>query len=133
VVGEDTTTNMRFLCIDCGPLKQALVSHSESWVQKFTGLLNQLALHEARAIHEYMHSTSGSLARVPTTLEQLADAVNLHKRAVEDKKKFESRFDPLRCDPLLHTGAIPQTLCKNPPDFTWHMVYRDAGPALNGS
>ena len=42
VVGEDTTTNMRFLSIDCGPLKQTLVGHSEAWVQKFTGLLNQV-------------------------------------------------------------------------------------------
>lgn len=53
VQGEDSTTNMRFLRIDCGPLKQTLIGHCEQWVQKFTGLLNQLALTELKALHEY--------------------------------------------------------------------------------
>jgi dynein heavy chain len=44
---------MRFLRIDCGPLKQTLVGHCEAWVAKFTGLLSQLAAAELRSLHAY--------------------------------------------------------------------------------
>ncbi len=53
VRGEDGATNMRFLRIDCGPLKQTLVGHCEAWVSKFTGLLGQLAATELRALHAF--------------------------------------------------------------------------------
>lgn len=43
---------MRFLRIDCGPLKQTLVGHCEQWVSKFTGLLLQLASAELASLHE---------------------------------------------------------------------------------
>ena len=51
--GEDGATNMRFLRIDCGPLKLTLVGHCEAWVSKFTGLLGQLAATELRTLHTY--------------------------------------------------------------------------------
>jgi len=37
VNAEDVSTNMLFLRIDCGPLKQSLLGHCEAWVEKFTG------------------------------------------------------------------------------------------------
>jgi len=54
--GEDSNTNMRFLRIDCGPLKQTLVGHCEQWVAKFTGLLNALAEQELSALHSHFQS-----------------------------------------------------------------------------
>lgn len=96
VQGEDTTTNMRFLRIDCGPLKQTLVGHCEGWVQKFTGLLNSLASTELSALHDYFKASKESLSHAPSSLDQLAEIVNLHKRLVEEKSATVARFDPLR-------------------------------------
>ena len=59
ITGEDTTTNMRFLRIDCGSLKQTVVGHCEQWVQKFTSLLNQLAHAEIKSIHDYFKCDRG--------------------------------------------------------------------------
>lgn len=50
---EDNTTNMRFLSIDCGPLKQTLVSHCQAWVSKLTGLLHHLATTELKTLLDY--------------------------------------------------------------------------------
>lgn len=96
VLGEDSTTNMRFLRIDCGPLKQMLVGHCEQWVQKFTGLLNQLAAQELSALHDHFQQNAAALAVVPLNMDQLAEVVNLHRRLADEKKKTEMRFEPLR-------------------------------------
>ena len=96
VQGEETTSNMRFLRIDCGPLKQNLISHCEAWAQKFTGLLITLAAAELCSLHEYFKASKEQLSVQPSSLDQLADVVNLHKRLVEEKGRTFSRFDPLR-------------------------------------
>lgn len=53
VAGEDSITNMRFLRVDCAPLKQTLQGHCEMWVAKFTGLLMTMAHQELCAVHDY--------------------------------------------------------------------------------
>lgn len=50
---EETTANIKFLFVDCGPLKQTLTAHCELWKTKLTGLLNNLAAAELRSLHEY--------------------------------------------------------------------------------
>lgn len=96
VQGEDTTTTMRFLRIDCGPLKQTLVGHCEAWVSKFTGLLNSLANSELSSLNEYFRSNREQLSVVPSSLDELAEVVNLHKRLVDERVATEARFEPLR-------------------------------------
>ncbi|KAG1668463.1 hypothetical protein FOA52_005236 [Chlamydomonas sp. UWO 241] len=96
VQGEDTTTTMRFLRIDCGPLKQTLVGHCEAWVAKFTGLLGSLAAAELASLHGYFKANRDALTVVPASLDQLAEVVNLHKRLVDERKATEARFEPLR-------------------------------------
>jgi len=96
VQGEDSITNMHFLRIDCAPLKQTLLGHCEQWVGKFTGLLNSLAATELNAIHEHFTSSAQQLAAHPTTMDQLANLVNLHARLLDERKKMEARFEPLR-------------------------------------
>lgn len=49
---EETTANVKFLFIDCGPLKQTLIAHCELWKTKLTNLLNNLAAAELRSLHE---------------------------------------------------------------------------------
>ncbi|GIM07381.1 hypothetical protein Vretimale_11536 [Volvox reticuliferus] len=94
--GEDSATNMRFLRIDCGPLKQTLVGHCEAWVAKFTGLLGQLALAELKALHAYFKEYREALCVAPASLEQLAELVGLHRRLADERRRTEARFEPLR-------------------------------------
>ena len=85
VVGEETSTNMRFLRIDCGPLKHSLITHCEAWVFKFTGLLNSLAHQELRKIHDIFISNTELLNREVRDLDQLAESVTLLRKMVEGR------------------------------------------------
>lgn len=96
VLAEDATTNMRFLRIDCGPLKQALVGHCEAWTTRFTGLLHRLADTELKSIHEYFRKNAEALSSSPTNLDQLAEGVNLQRKLIDEKRQMTSRFEPLR-------------------------------------
>ncbi len=55
-----------------------------------------LASTELSALHDYFKASKESLSHAPSSLDQLADVVNLHKRLVEEKAATVSRFDPLR-------------------------------------
>jgi len=97
VAHEETTANVNFLFIDCGPLKQALSAHCDLWRGKLTGLLNKQAAAELRALHETFRSGLEALAAAPADLQALAEAVALHQKLVEDRGRLEGRFEPLRC------------------------------------
>lgn len=86
---------MKFLRIDCMPLKQVLLGHCEGWVQKFTDLLSRTSHQELEAILTYMSGTSAKLAKAPATLDQLADAVSLLQQMRDEKQATEERFGPL--------------------------------------
>ena len=74
---------------------QALVGHCEAWRANFTGLLNAIALKELQALHEYFQSNTAALRRPPTTLDKLAEAVQLHRKLTLDKPSIQARFEPL--------------------------------------
>ena len=71
------------------------MGHCEAWRANFTGLLNAIALKELQALHEYFHSNTAALRRPPTTLDKLAEAVQLHRKLTLDKPSFQARFEPL--------------------------------------
>lgn len=50
---EETTANVKFLFVDCGPLKQMLTAHCQLWRSKLTNLLNNLAATELRSLHDH--------------------------------------------------------------------------------
>lgn len=50
---EETTANVKFLFVDCGPLKQMLTAHCQLWRNKLTNLLNNLAATELRSLHDH--------------------------------------------------------------------------------
>lgn len=50
---EEATANVKFLFVDCGPLKQMLTAHCQLWRSKLTNLLNNLAATELRALHDH--------------------------------------------------------------------------------
>lgn len=43
-----------------------------------------------------LQSNLDALSHQPSSLTELGAVVNLHRRLVEEKKKAEARFDPLR-------------------------------------
>jgi hypothetical protein len=96
VAHEETTANVKFLFIDCGPLKQALSSHCDLWRAKLTGLLNKQAAAELHALHETFRAGLEALAPAPGDLHALAEAVALHAELMEDRSRLAGRFEPLR-------------------------------------
>lgn len=56
VAHEESSANVRFLLIDCAPLKQTLATHCELWRAKLTGLLNATAAKELNALHTHFAS-----------------------------------------------------------------------------
>ncbi|KAK9823872.1 hypothetical protein WJX72_006072 [[Myrmecia] bisecta] len=117
VLDENAAESIKFLYVDCGPLKQALCGHCDAWKDKFTGLLNAIALRELNALHEYFKTNTAALKRVPTDLERLAEAVQLQRRLVAEKPAIEGRFEPLRdkyralarfAAPM-HEAGVPET------------------------
>jgi len=95
VLSEDASTTMRFLRIDCSPLKQSLVGQCEEWVSKFTQLLNNLSLQELRDIHQHFATNTLLLQRPLLNLDQLAEMVNLQSKLVDEREMMEARFQPL--------------------------------------
>ena len=95
IIGEDTSSNSKFLRIDSGPLKAVLVTHCETWINKFTALLNQLARDELEEIDRYFKENTKLLERQPTNLDELAENVNLQKSLMEAREETEKRFQPL--------------------------------------
>ncbi|EFJ08553.1 hypothetical protein SELMODRAFT_185288 [Selaginella moellendorffii] len=95
VQGEEGITNLRFLRIDCGPLKQAIISHCVAWVSKFTTLLNTIAKTELESIYAYMEKNKQQLKRKPETLDQLTETVNEWRAVVDERSAMEAKFTPI--------------------------------------
>lgn len=88
------------LCLSCSLrvtllCLQALVGHCEAWRANFTGLLNSIALKELQALHDYFQTNTAALRQSPTTLDMLAEAVQLHKKLSQEKPAIQARFEPL--------------------------------------
>ena len=95
VEGEDQITNMAFLRIDVGPLKQTLLKRCEEWRDGFTRLLNETAIAELDAVYEYCARNEKILSQPARDLDHLAELVNLHKKCVAEEETA-ARFAPLR-------------------------------------
>ena len=95
VMSEDSTSNMAFLRIDCTPLKQALVHHCGTWINKLLELLNELARSELQSLHDYFKSNTEALKKPVMSLDMLADSVNLLRRLKDEKAQVYSTFAPI--------------------------------------
>ena len=96
VLTEDAMTNIKFLRVDCGPLKQSLIGHCVGWVQRLTSLLHRTARAELESIHTYFAAHSQALSQEPTTLDALSASVQLHRQLTEEQRETEARFDPVK-------------------------------------
>ncbi|CAM6114547.1 unnamed protein product [Calypogeia fissa] len=95
VQAEEAITNLRFLRIECGVLKQSIITHCEAWVVKFTTLLNQIAKTELEAIHNYLQTATTMLNIPPENLDMLTATATKWKAVKEEGAATEARFAPL--------------------------------------
>ena len=92
-------------------------------MSKFTALLSSMAMSELRSLHDYFQSSRDALSQSPSSLDQLAEVVNLHKKLYEEKKRTEARFEPLR-EKFKVRGAILSTNAADGEDYQLPHVYK---------
>ncbi|KAK9846646.1 hypothetical protein WJX81_008333 [Elliptochloris bilobata] len=96
IIAENTGEAVRFLFVDCGPLKQTLNGHCEAWSSKFSGLLQTKAARELAELHSHFQTSNAALKRVPADLSQLSEDIALHKSLAVELPLLHARFEPLR-------------------------------------
>nr|AML30862.1 axonemal inner arm dynein heavy chain 6 [Marsilea vestita] len=96
VQAEETITNVKFLRIDCGPLKNSIIGHCEGWANKFTTLLNSIARVELEDIYLYIDRNTKELKEPPESLDMLTEKVNNWHAVLDECATVKSRFEPLQ-------------------------------------
>ncbi|KAJ0006370.1 hypothetical protein NQD34_013643, partial [Periophthalmus magnuspinnatus] len=89
---EETVVNVRFVILDCSPLKSALVQHCNEWQTKLTRLLCDIATTKLKELHTSLHDNVKRLKRVPQTLEELGESLNLLNSLKNDLPKMEAQI-----------------------------------------
>lgn len=92
---EDATYAVMFIKIDCTLIKKALVDHCVQWQNKLTGLLNQNALADLRALHDMFQHNTRKLLVHPSGLDHLSENIGCLKELVKELPKIEEQFEPL--------------------------------------
>ncbi|NJM77482.1 MAG: hypothetical protein HC852_18985 [Acaryochloridaceae cyanobacterium RU_4_10] len=74
---------------------QTLVMHAEQWVAKFSLLLHEIAIQELQSLYDYFKSNTERLRVTPSTLDGLAQVVNLQSSLDADQPNITARFELL--------------------------------------
>ena len=74
---------------------QALVSHCEQWVGKFSLLLHELASAELVDLYAHFAASTAALRATPRSLDELAQVVTLQKKLDAERPTLAARFEPL--------------------------------------
>ncbi|XP_070849918.1 dynein axonemal heavy chain 2 [Chaetodon trifascialis] len=93
---EETVLNIRFVTLDCSPLKSSLVQHCSEWQTKFTQLLSRMASTRLRELHASLQDNANRLRQPPQTLAELAESLKLLETLQGDLAKMEAQI------PLIH-------------------------------
>eukprot|EP00064_Thunnus_orientalis_P006207 superscaffoldBa00000637_g6223 len=93
---EETVVNIRFVMLDCTPLKSSLVQHCSEWQTKFTQLLRHMASNRLKELHASLQDSANRLRRPPQTLVELSESVKLLETLQGDLSKTEAQI------PLIH-------------------------------
>ncbi|XP_028285542.1 dynein heavy chain 2, axonemal [Parambassis ranga] len=93
---EETVFNIRFIMLDCSPLKSPLVQHCTEWQTKFTQLLSQMASTRLKALHTSLQDNTNRLRQTPQTLVELSDSLKLFETLQDSLAKTEAQI------PVIH-------------------------------
>ncbi|XP_044040597.1 dynein axonemal heavy chain 2-like isoform X2 [Siniperca chuatsi] len=93
---EETVLNIRFIMLDCSPLKSSLVQHCSEWQTKFTQLLSHMATTHLKELHTSLQDNVNRLRQPPQTLAELGESLKLLETLKGDLAKTEAQI------PLIH-------------------------------
>ncbi|XP_027143976.1 dynein heavy chain 2, axonemal isoform X2 [Larimichthys crocea] len=93
---EETVLNIRFVMLDCSPLKSSLVQHCSEWQTKFTQLLSHIASTRLKELHASLQDSTDRLRQPPQTLLELDESLKLLDTLRGDLAKTEAQI------PLIH-------------------------------
>ncbi|OQR83321.1 dynein heavy chain [Achlya hypogyna] len=96
ITNEDLTNTINFVQIDTNLLKASLVEHTVQWIGKLTGLLNQTAADELRALIAMVKDNTKRLLVKPTTLDHLGQSITLLQEIKDSAPSVEAQFEPLQ-------------------------------------
>ena len=92
---EDATYSVMFIKINCSLIKKSLVDRCVEWQSKLTGLLNQNALADLRALHTMFQVNTKKLLVHPSSLDHLSENIGCLKEILRDLPNIEATFEPL--------------------------------------
>ena len=99
IQSEEGYSNIGFIRIDCGPLKQALMQHCNTWQAKFTNLLNTNAADESCAAlreHGQVRRRSSRSARPTSTSSPIRSSCSSRSRTrSRRRRRASSRSRPM--------------------------------------
>ncbi|RHY32696.1 hypothetical protein DYB32_002341, partial [Aphanomyces invadans] len=96
IQNEDLTNTINFIQIDTHFLKASLVDHTVQWIGKLTGLLNQTASDELKALIKMMKENTKRLQVKPTNLDHLGESIGLLQEIKDSAPTVEAQFEPLQ-------------------------------------
>ncbi|XP_029311197.1 LOW QUALITY PROTEIN: dynein heavy chain 2, axonemal [Cottoperca gobio] len=93
---EETVLNIRFVMLDCSPLKSSLAKLCSEWQTKFTQLLSHMASTRLKGLHASLQDNANRLRRPPQTLSELGESLKLLETLQGNLDKTEAQI------PLIH-------------------------------
>uniref|UniRef100_UPI0037E8313A dynein axonemal heavy chain 2 n=1 Tax=Semicossyphus pulcher TaxID=241346 RepID=UPI0037E8313A len=93
---EEAVLAIRFVTLDCSPLKSSLVQHCTEWQTKFTQLLSQMASTRLKELHASLQDNANRLRQPPQTLAELGESLKLLETLQGNLAKTEAQI------PLIH-------------------------------
>lgn len=95
IQNQETFSNIRFIGLDCSPLKTALIAHCLEWQNKFTTLLERLATQTLDKLLVYFEENSQKVLVPPDTHYDLDSSNKLLEALLEQLPSIEEQFVPL--------------------------------------
>ncbi|KAF1380471.1 hypothetical protein PFLUV_G00164080 [Perca fluviatilis] len=93
---EETVFNIRFVMLDCSPLKSSLAQLCSEWQTKFTQLLSHMASTRLKELHASLQDNANKLRQPPQTPAELSESLKLLVTLQGDLAKTEAQI------PLIH-------------------------------
>ncbi|XP_043933259.1 dynein axonemal heavy chain 2 [Protopterus annectens] len=92
---EETMLTIQFVLLDCAHLKFSLVEHCNEWQNKFTRLLSEMASSRLKDLHSFLEENGDRVSRVPQSLDELGESIQLLESLQSDLAKIGQRIPPI--------------------------------------
>ena len=96
IQNEETTTTIKFIRVECLPLKNTLNKHCHGWMTKFYQLLNNMTNQELTSLYEYFSVNKKKILAQPTGLDMLGEQLATVQKLKAEEVQTEARFKPLK-------------------------------------